>query len=1292
MKIVGFSAEADLVGRRVRVRWEFVPGPGESVSDVPHVELRRKLRDFDFPAVDAQHADPFAAYRSQDFPQDDATVTELPDWETEEDGHTVRWSALSVARLHPQLGREIEFMRRTIAIVYDEQGAPQRQRVELLDQGGAPGALIPGSVYYYQLVSPGLTGDPAGYRATVQVTEAHGHNRWLYERLPEVYRRHDVRARPETPGSSSVPEMAPRSGQLRRFIDLFGTGLDVLRSSAEGLLGLHDLDHVDHRRLPLLARWIGWDLSHDVEIPLQRNELKSASLLYRGVGTLPGLRTIISHYTGWSSQITEFSQHLLRTGEVPQLNLFWEAVEPGGGWCGADDVATLLGFDPQNRQAAAAENARAELLGGASEPFALRPGAELSLSADAGLPVAVRFMPGDFADIGRASAFEVAAVLNRELFEVTVSVDAGRIRLTSNSRGAESSLRIEAIRSSLLSLEGAPGGRLSVFTARSGAARLFYEAALPAPQRGPDDPPARHRQLRYKTFTGARWRDARAVEPTRGRPAGAPAAVELDDGRCLLAYVEDPDTAASRVRVVFGAGTAPQPARLLGLRREPFALQAGGVLTLSLGAGAPEQFKVRAEHYKRLEHARAQEVVLAMNAQLTGIRAVATKDGGLSLETVRGGPDVRLIVDLQHSTTARALGFDPRNCHAAGSWSETYAWSVPQAGPPTASRVADTFAVRERSGAVRLFLADHLDGLWRICSTRWDGRLWAATDKGLFERSIAGGHWQAHLASLPSSNLRDLVCTEDGGLLVATDKGLAQRGPNGVWTILTTAQGLPSNDIRAVALAPDGTTYAATDKGLARRPPGGAFAKLPLASDDVRGVVVDPRGAVHAIIPTALVAVYATSTLHIAKLIKPPAALSHDLDGLLLVLDAGEAPLLTRYDLNGQPRPRTAADNAPRKQVLCHRVLPDGVALWGAPDGVVGADGLVELAGCSVRALRGPWSPLCELATGGGGNREPCVVSDGQDTLWLLFSQRQGVGTTEDVWRLRMRRCNANGWQPEATPYSPPPSETGSDREPAALVLAKDQGLRVFFRSTRGGGSAIVSFDLPLGGTPADTLVPRMDDPAGDHAPAPLLLGGQLHLLYRSDRSVALAQVAALGGDRSGRIADAGAQRRYAGSTSAVLRDLSRARKHGLGGDLWAYTPNRPDGSQLLEHEYYTPHTIGLYLSRGRHGSPLTAEEIDRLRQLLQGMIPLHLRHVLIVLAGSDDEVVYGNGSAPFTQIAEKWRDKHPFADTYGGVADATAVNLVGWKVLRANRPDSLAADPSQPATLRGRTFYPKPT
>src|SRR5262249_46805961 len=177
----------------------------------------------------------------------------------------------------------------------------------------------------FQLYSKNLPTDgdeAASYQSSVMVTDAYGLNRKLYESLPEIYRRHDVETRPATPGADSVPEQAPRSGQLRRFVDLFGVSLDSLRSTAEGVRTLHDIDNVDARYLTLLAEWIGWDLSVGVDIPLRRNEIKTATRLYRLVGTLPGLRSLVSQYTGWFTQVAEFAQNLTLSNRPPQRNLF----------------------------------------------------------------------------------------------------------------------------------------------------------------------------------------------------------------------------------------------------------------------------------------------------------------------------------------------------------------------------------------------------------------------------------------------------------------------------------------------------------------------------------------------------------------------------------------------------------------------------------------------------------------------------------------------------------------------------------------------------------------------------------------------------------------------------------------------------------------------------------------------------------------------------------------------------------------------------------------------------------
>jgi phage tail-like protein len=280
---VSFLAEADVVGGRVKLSFD---ATGAAV-------IRRKRRDFEFPA------EGFVAYDDREFPPPGTEVTEVDLGTTIEDGQrTVRF-AESVSRD----GSEI--LRRTTATTFDALGAVVARRIEVLDYGMEPGGLTPGVPLYYQLGSD---------RAVATPGAAHGSGRDLYARLPAFLHRTDTVAR--APGLESIPEAAARSGQLRRFVDLFGAGLDAVRSSADGLRDLHNVDEVDHRRLPLLARWIGWELSEDAPIPVQRHEIRHAAALYRITGTIPGCRLWVKRLTGWDAEVKEFARNVLRTNDL----------------------------------------------------------------------------------------------------------------------------------------------------------------------------------------------------------------------------------------------------------------------------------------------------------------------------------------------------------------------------------------------------------------------------------------------------------------------------------------------------------------------------------------------------------------------------------------------------------------------------------------------------------------------------------------------------------------------------------------------------------------------------------------------------------------------------------------------------------------------------------------------------------------------------------------------------------------------------------------------------------------
>jgi phage tail-like protein len=316
MNVDRFSATADIIGRRVKISWDVALAEGEGLDKAPRLVLRRKERDFEFPAVTG--VDTFVVYDSGALPPG-TTVTEVDLGETRTDGMRTSTLARSISRRTGDVS--VEVLRHTRTITYDQQRRPVRYRDEIIDVHDSATGLTPGTTYYYQLsrVPAFEAAQQAAFRAVATPTEALRSGRMMYELLPAIIRRHDVSKAP-TRQTGSIPEAAPDSGQLQRFVDVFGTGLDHLRSRADGLRRLHEVDTVDHRMLEHLATWLGWDLGHDKSIPIQRHEIKYAAHLYRITGTLPGCAIWVRRLTGWDARVKELWRNVLFTNDVGNPN------------------------------------------------------------------------------------------------------------------------------------------------------------------------------------------------------------------------------------------------------------------------------------------------------------------------------------------------------------------------------------------------------------------------------------------------------------------------------------------------------------------------------------------------------------------------------------------------------------------------------------------------------------------------------------------------------------------------------------------------------------------------------------------------------------------------------------------------------------------------------------------------------------------------------------------------------------------------------------------------------------
>jgi hypothetical protein len=175
---------------------------------------------------------------------------------------------------------------------------------------------------------------PDPLTASATATGAYGYAERLYGLLPEVDRFYD----------EPTPEAAG-TGQLRRFLQIYGSGLDQTRSLADGLLSLHDVREVDATHLPRLARWIGWNPDLTQPEPLQRNDILFAPELFASVGTIPTLRALINRMSGWACEIKEFADNVFLTNGVEEVGLrqIFESTSatPGAGFAAPAPQANI---------------------------------------------------------------------------------------------------------------------------------------------------------------------------------------------------------------------------------------------------------------------------------------------------------------------------------------------------------------------------------------------------------------------------------------------------------------------------------------------------------------------------------------------------------------------------------------------------------------------------------------------------------------------------------------------------------------------------------------------------------------------------------------------------------------------------------------------------------------------------------------------------------------------------------------------------------------------------------------
>ena len=613
--------------------------------------------------------------------------------------------------------------------------------------------LEPGTRYYYTVFAHDgaqyLTSDDA--RAQALATGYPDLPERLYRMLPAVHQRDDRPLRPDEVAALPAPVAAALAalplglrgtGPLRRFLEAALAPLALARSTAEGLRQLRNVELVPPPFLPLAGSFV--DLTTDRSLPLarQRSELRDAARLLRTTGTVPHLRATVTRTTRWQARVAEYVQNIAREGAAAQGNLF--ARRPGTPWwTAADDVSAVLGFGPGNTTATGSGLAAAVLAGTVPGPFALRAGTELSTAVDGMLPVTVRLTAADAVDLAAATAAEVAAVLDRRMPEVSAVARAdGRLELRSPGGVPSSTLTVERPEATLVSLEGAPRGRLAVagFASPFGTRVAHAETVDGVPR------------LRCRALRAGSWCPSSALlgEPARpvvpqADPAlvALPPAVAGDPPRCLAVWVERPGTASARLRWARGVLRRPRPAVLVGERSSPLGVADGSWLVLRDGRGRRRGARLVAADFAVPSAPTAAEVVAVLSARLGGFALVDVAPGGrVRLTSPTEGDDAVLTVDLADSTAAGALGFDVASGSARGRWDDEIDWG-PVQDVAGLAWLAEPAVVAVAGGGAVLAYARHDGGSWQVRVVTWDGAVWSgdtllsAAGAGAREPSVA---------------------------------------------------------------------------------------------------------------------------------------------------------------------------------------------------------------------------------------------------------------------------------------------------------------------------------------------------------------------------------------------------------------------------------------------------------------------------------------------------------------------------------------------------------------------------
>lgn len=195
--------------------------------------------------------------------------------------------------------------------------------IEYLDEGQIPNAsgLLPGHTYYYSLFVRETTNDTwvkAGDALGVSVKD-YGTAEQMYDYLPAIYKINNLYSASDNSDSVNT--------DLYNFLRVFALSHDYLKTHAQNISERYDVLNLDGRLVPLLLNQFGLKFEPEIGIQQARVLLRNAIKVYSEKGSLSGLKTFVTAFTGYNCEINPPVNLMLSTNDASFRESigFWES-------------------------------------------------------------------------------------------------------------------------------------------------------------------------------------------------------------------------------------------------------------------------------------------------------------------------------------------------------------------------------------------------------------------------------------------------------------------------------------------------------------------------------------------------------------------------------------------------------------------------------------------------------------------------------------------------------------------------------------------------------------------------------------------------------------------------------------------------------------------------------------------------------------------------------------------------------------------------------------------------------